>query len=231
MIEPNSIIGEILVENGGTNRDRVNVVVVGDSSAFPTPFHSCFPQEAGFALTFWGDPLVEKPSFSERQPTVVIVDESFFGGLAPWTFRWIVGRSRKVLVTVQHETVDTQEEFILARCEGVLARKAPPSSFRRAVRCLAAGQLWMSRALVAHTLQEVLWKRVGPGLSRREEEIANLVKCRFSNREIAARLRISDETVRWHLRRVYSKLGIHDRSLILQFEQNGETRHSQAIPG
>src|SRR5579863_2324328 len=113
MGRPHSITGGIVVETGGAVRpDRVNVLVVGDSSGFQTPFHSCFTQEAGFALTFWRDPLVDKPCYGEREPTVVIVDESFFGGLTPWTFRWMVGRSGKVLVTVQHETIDAQKEFL-----------------------------------------------------------------------------------------------------------------------
>ncbi|MEK7215493.1 MAG: LuxR C-terminal-related transcriptional regulator, partial [Chloroflexota bacterium] len=51
-----------------------------------------------------------------------------------------------------------------------------------------------------------------PGLTPREREIATLLVDRLSNREIAGRLFISDQTVETHVKRVLSKLGVSSRN-------------------
>ncbi|MBI3399653.1 MAG: response regulator transcription factor [Deltaproteobacteria bacterium] len=48
-------------------------------------------------------------------------------------------------------------------------------------------------------------------LSRREKEVVKLVAEGSRNKEIACRLYISEQTVKSHLNRIYSKLGIHCR--------------------
>ena len=48
-------------------------------------------------------------------------------------------------------------------------------------------------------------------LTPQERQIAQLASERLSSPEIAARLYLSPRTVEWHLRKVYSKLGIRSR--------------------
>jgi len=49
------------------------------------------------------------------------------------------------------------------------------------------------------------------GLSPREQEIAALTCLDFTNRQIAARLRISPETVKTHVRNILAKFGLHGK--------------------
>jgi two-component system NarL family response regulator len=49
-------------------------------------------------------------------------------------------------------------------------------------------------------------------LSPREIEVLNLVASGNSNKEIAARLSISEETVKGHITNILSKLGANDRT-------------------
>ncbi len=53
-------------------------------------------------------------------------------------------------------------------------------------------------------------------LSRRESDILELVKQRMSNKQIAKLLFITPETVKWHLKNIYRKLGVSDRRLAAQ---------------
>jgi DNA-binding NarL/FixJ family response regulator len=48
-------------------------------------------------------------------------------------------------------------------------------------------------------------------LSAREREVLEMVAAGLSNKEIAARLVISLNTVKFHLRTIYSRLGVHNR--------------------
>ncbi|MZH02583.1 MAG: response regulator transcription factor [Nitrospinae bacterium] len=53
------------------------------------------------------------------------------------------------------------------------------------------------------------WKK---GLSDREVEVSNLVAEGFTNDQIAQKLGISHATVKTHLRNVYSKVNVKDRT-------------------
>ena len=49
------------------------------------------------------------------------------------------------------------------------------------------------------------------GLSARESEVMSLIAGGHTNGEIAARLFLAEKTVKNHVRRIYSKLGVHTR--------------------
>ncbi|WCM27725.1 LuxR C-terminal-related transcriptional regulator [Sphingomonas sp. QA11] len=65
-------------------------------------------------------------------------------------------------------------------------------------------------------------------LSLREREIAQLVTCGLSNKEIAQMLRISHWTVSTHLRRVFAKLDINRRVELCRLVTN---ENAPRLPG
>lgn len=56
------------------------------------------------------------------------------------------------------------------------------------------------------------WPGAGLGLSQRESEVLELMVRGSSNRAIAARLVLGEETIKTHVRSIYRKLGVNDRS-------------------
>ena len=55
-------------------------------------------------------------------------------------------------------------------------------------------------------------ERGGKSLSARESEIMSLIADGHTNGEIASSLFLAEKTVKNHVRRIYSKLGVHNRS-------------------
>jgi ATP/maltotriose-dependent transcriptional regulator MalT len=64
----------------------------------------------------------------------------------------------------------------------------------------------------ARIQRDEFWPGARHGLSQRESEILSYVVSGLSNRGIATKLVIGDETVKSHLRAIYRKLGVNDRT-------------------
>jgi DNA-binding CsgD family transcriptional regulator len=58
------------------------------------------------------------------------------------------------------------------------------------------------------------------GLSAREAEVMSLIAGGRTNGEIAAHLFLAEKTVKNHVRRIYSKLGVHNRSAAIAHWQS-----------
>jgi len=94
---------------------------------------------------------------------------------------------------------------------GIVLKASPPELLLRSIRAVHEGQFWVgSEAVTA-------WARTGQpstsgfGLTSREVEIISAIKEGNSNREIASKLAISEETVKRHLSNIYGKLGVSSR--------------------
>src|SRR5262249_35893776 len=65
---------------------------------------------------------------------------------------------------------------------------------------------------VAHLRSEEFWPGARLGLTQRESEVLALMVAGLSNRAIAGRLTVSEETVKTHARGIYRQLDVSDRS-------------------
>ena len=101
------------------------------------------------------------------------------------------------------------EQFIRMGFAGLLRRDEIPTTLVRSVQAVVNGQLWFPREMLTRVLRMLLAKE--GQLTSRETEILKLIGSGLNNQEIADTLFISRETVRWHVRGLYSKLGIKDR--------------------
>ena len=70
----------------------------------------------------------------------------------------------------------------------------------------------IARMVVAAFQGPAAAKTEEEGLSRREREILEALCHGYSNQDIAARLSLSVETVRWHLKKIYEKLHVSSRT-------------------
>jgi DNA-binding NarL/FixJ family response regulator len=146
-------------------------------------------------------------------PCVLLVDYDFVAKDRPAEFAQKVqyGRSISILVTIQHEPTEALELLLRMGCMGFLRTGSPPRELRHAVEAVASGEVWAPRKLLARVFQDLLSANNPRKLTAREGEILTLVAQGYTNQQIAHGLCISRETVRWHMRMLYGKLGVHDR--------------------
>jgi DNA-binding NarL/FixJ family response regulator len=75
-----------------------------------------------------------------------------------------------------------------------------------------AGLAARAAETAARLQSDQFWPGARQGLTQRESEILSLVVTGLSNRGIAAKLVIGEETVKTHLSSIYRKLGVRDRT-------------------
>lgn len=141
----------------------------------------------------------------------------------------------RVLVLTAFDTDDFILDALDAGADGFLLKDTPPEELVHAVRQAAAGTMTISPS-VLRRLVSVATRRghrtttVDPlaGLSDREHEVAERVAEGLSNAQIAADLFLSVPTVKTHLGRIFTKLGIDSRVLlairVLESRQNSSAR-------
>ena len=126
----------------------------------------------------------------------------------------------QVAVVVLTTFVD--DESVLAALEagakGFLTKNATRADIARALEAAVAHQVTIDGEVQRHLLSAVhrmgqpheieLWP---DGLTKREGEILSLIASGLTNREIASQLFIGGATVKTHINRIFSKIGVADR--------------------
>jgi len=101
---------------------------------------------------------------------------------------------------------------------GYLTKDADPQSIPLAVRAAVQGQAVLNQAVLRRTWQDS--RPLAPAetdaqleeLTEQELRVLRLLARGLSNQEIAARLHISLNTVKTHLKHIFAKLGVSDRT-------------------
>ena len=121
------------------------------------------------------------------------------------------GVAARVLVLTTYDTDSYVLPAVEAGATGYLLKDAPSGELLRAVRAAAHGESVLAPTVAARLLSRVRSPGQEP-LSQRELEVLELVAAGSTNREAAARLFISEATVKSHLIHIYGKLGVGDRA-------------------
>ncbi|MEU1398140.1 response regulator transcription factor [Micromonospora zamorensis] len=145
------------------------------------------------------------------RPDVVLMDLRMPGMNGVTAIGRLARSTARVLVLTTYDTDADVLPAIEAGATGYLLKDTPREELVRAVRAAARGESVLAPS-VAGRLMGRLRAPVEEPLSQRELEVLTLVARGASNREAAARLFISEATVKTHLLHLYAKLGVNDRA-------------------
>jgi DNA-binding NarL/FixJ family response regulator len=120
-----------------------------------------------------------------------------------------------------------------AGAAGFILKDSPAEDLIRAVRAVGTGSSYLDPAVTARVLdayRSTSAAQVEPGaideLTPREREVLTLIARGHTNSEIAAALHISGLTVKSHVGRIFTKMGLRDRAAAIVFAY----RHHLATP-
>ena len=142
-------------------------------------------------------------ALSRRSAEVVILDLEL-PGMSGLDAIPLLSQSAAVLVLSAYG--ESIEEAIRAGAKGYLLKGAPLDEIERAIAAVARGQSYIDPRLASRLVTRS--KR----LSEREREVLRLVAGGQSNKQIAAKLRISERTAKFHVTAILNKLGAENRA-------------------
>ncbi|ONI79642.1 DNA-binding response regulator [Actinosynnema sp. ALI-1.44] len=116
----------------------------------------------------------------------------------------------RVLIVTTYDTDADTLPAIEAGATGYLLKDALPEDLAAAVRTAAAGRTTLAPTVADRLLNRMRMPDIA--LTRREIEVLTLVAGGLSNRGIAERLHLTEGTVKSHLARCYTKLGVDSRT-------------------
>lgn len=146
------------------------------------------------------------------EPDVVLMDLRMpgTGGVDAISELARLGLGARVLVLTTYASDSDVGPAIEAGATGYLLKDTSPDELMRAVRLAARGETVLSPLVASRLVGRV--REPAVPLSDRESEILRLIAGGFTNREAAARLFISEATVKTHVLHIYGKLGVNDRA-------------------
>jgi DNA-binding NarL/FixJ family response regulator len=149
----------------------------------------------------------------ELRPDVVLMDVTMPGGDGISATRSIMradGRQSVVILSM-HSDHATIREAIAAGAVGYIDKSCSVDEVVDLARRVASGDVSLSPA-VASAMRADIDADHGHDLSEREIEVLDAVAAGCSTAEVAARLFISQKTVKNHLASIYAKLDARDRT-------------------
>lgn len=128
-----------------------------------------------------------------------------------WTMDRIPELARKtaVIVLTANENVETGLTALRLGARAIVQKRFAIESLMTAIRAVAEGLVWMPPAMQAALVGQD--GAAAKKLTARESEIVRYVAVGMRNAEVAARLSLSESTVKTHLTNIFQKLGIRDR--------------------
>ncbi|MBI1759371.1 MAG: response regulator transcription factor [Actinobacteria bacterium] len=154
-------------------------------------------------------------------PDIVICDMRLGSGSGLDLCRRLVAvrPGRRVVFLTVYDDEQYLFQALRAGAVGYLLKRIDAAELVRQLRLVAAGEIVVDSALAGRAAASAarlqageFWPGAHLGLTQRESEVLSLMVSGLSNRDIAARLVLGEETIKSHVRAIYRKLAVNDRA-------------------
>jgi len=197
----------------------IQVVIADDHPILRDGLRKLLEAEHDFAVVgeaFNGHEALEVTRRVE--PNILLLDLAMPGLPGLEVLRALSGTSlttKTILLTASIERDEIVKALQLG-AKGLVMKDSASELLMKAMRMVMAGEYWIGRENVSglvETLRTQMFQRSEPkfGLTARELEIVSSVTAGYSNKEIAQRFTLSQETVKHHLTKIFSKVGVTNR--------------------
>ncbi|MBT2326243.1 response regulator transcription factor [Variovorax paradoxus] len=209
----------------------ITIMIASDRQALLLAWMARLMHEPGieFHAESFTDPARLGYSIEQRSPAVMLLDKAMLDRLDGESIQTIraLFENTRVLLLWDELCDGLVVDLLRYRFHGFLLATWLPEVCLKSIRAVSRGELWMSRVALASAIADLLpaSPSIVPAkpphsasssttLTRREQQIVELLRCGCTNKEIANQLGVVEDTVKKHLQSVFRKLGVRRRALV-----------------
>lgn len=199
-----------------TTVDTIRLYVVEGQVLFAKALCGVFSNEANVEIV--GDAqTINETVLAKARPDVVILDlDGTNTGLVDALERCRAAiPTARICALTMRPAPEIMQRCLAAGAEGYIIKDITPAELIRAVKLVASGETYVDPRVAGGWLRR---RSTGSRradlneLSARETEVIRLIAEGLSNKEISARLNLSEKTIKNHISRIFSKLNIYART-------------------
>jgi DNA-binding NarL/FixJ family response regulator len=209
----------------------IRILIADDHPVFRQGLIAIFRNEPAFSVV--GEATDGRQAvrmIQDLHPDILLLDLVMPGMTGLETLREVSNAAtpvRTILLTAAIAKEQIAHALQLG-ARGVVLKDAPTNVILRSIRTVADGNFWVGQNQVAG-LVEALQPYVAPAdeqskkkfrLTSRELDVVGSVVSGFTNRDIAEKFSISEQTVKHHVRNIFDKLGVSNRLELALFAIN-----------
>jgi DNA-binding NarL/FixJ family response regulator len=142
-------------------------------------------------------------------------------------------KTKIIVLTAAVERIQIVQALQMG-ARGVVMKEAATQLLMKAIRTVMAGQYWIGREAVGDIVDFMRTNPSGDkpqrnyGLTKREMDILTTIVAGLSNKEIARRFALSEDTVKHHLTNIFDKVGVASRLELALFAINNHLTDQQS---
>jgi DNA-binding NarL/FixJ family response regulator len=144
------------------------------------------------------------------------------------------GQQTKIIVlTAAVERIQIVQALQMG-ARGVVMKEAATQLLMKAIRTVMLGEYWIGREAVGDIVEFMRTSASGEkpqrnyGLTKREMDILTTIVAGLSNKEIARKFSLSEDTVKHHLTNIFDKVGVASRLELALFAINNRLTEARS---
>ncbi len=213
------------------NASKIRILIADDHAIFRDGLRRLLESEPEFEVV--GEAADGAEAITQTQqlhPDILLLDLAMPRMPGLETLRELAAQHAEARVILLTAAVENRQmvEALQIGARGVVMKEAATQILLKAIRAVMSGQFWVGREPVADLAQYLKAHAVGQqnskaksyGLTRREIEILSTIVSGLSNKEIAQKFTLSEDTVKHHLTNIFDKLGVSSRLELALFAIN-----------
>jgi NarL family two-component system response regulator LiaR len=195
--------------------DTIRLYIIEGQILFAKALTQVFAEDPSIEIV--GDAqMIDEALLSKARPSVILldldsVDMGYVNGLERCR---AAAPDARICTLMMRPAPEIMQRCLAGGADGYVIKDVTPAELTRAIKLVASGSNYVDPRVAGG-----LMRRLANGggrdfdeLSVRETEVIRLIAEGLSNKEISARLILSEKTIKNHISRIFSKLNIYARS-------------------